>query len=167
MHRMKLEWSFQSFWPKQKFSKSLETQLAEALDWRANILVADFVADFDIYCTRHPMRHPSCFPFCMVRVLMKFRSPVILKAMQPLVYLAVRGWLGWIQFVERSRRAFLNSSLVLVAAGAVHCWAVVYSLFVAVHTRAMRSALSWFSFVELGFEAFWNWQRAWRHSSRF
>ncbi|CAJ1415147.1 unnamed protein product [Effrenium voratum] len=58
--------------------------------------------------------------------------------MQPLVYLAVRGWLGWIQFVERSRRAFLNSSLVLVAAGAVHCWAVVYSLFVAVHTRAMR-----------------------------
>lgn len=73
---------------KQKFSKSLETQLAEA--------------------------------------------------MQPLVYLAVRGWLGWIQFVERSRRAFLNSSLVLVAAGAVHCWAVVYSLFVAVHTRAMR-----------------------------
>ncbi|CAE7292781.1 unnamed protein product [Symbiodinium natans] len=58
--------------------------------------------------------------------------------MQPLVYLAVRGWLGWIQFVERSKRAFLNSSLVLVAAGAVHCWAVVYSLFVAVHTRAMR-----------------------------
>ena len=88
------------------------------------------------------MRHPLCFPFCMVRVLMKFGSPVILKAMQPLVYLAVRGWLGWIQFVERSRRAFLNSSLVLVAAGAVHCWAVVYSLFVAVHTRAMRSALS-------------------------
>ena len=69
--------------------------------------------------------------------------------MQPLVYLAVRGWLGWIQFVERSKRAFLNSSLVLVAAGAVHCWAVVYSLFVAVHTRAMRQALSFLGFYVL------------------
>mmetsp|Transcript_23285 Transcript_23285/g.42088 ORF Transcript_23285/g.42088 Transcript_23285/m.42088 type:complete len:404 (-) Transcript_23285:76-1287(-) len=58
--------------------------------------------------------------------------------MQPLVYLAVRVWLGWVQFIERSERAFINSPLVLVAAGSVHSWAVVYSLFVAVHTRAMR-----------------------------
>jgi len=58
--------------------------------------------------------------------------------MQPLAYLAVRALLGWIQFVERSERAFLNNPLALVAAGAVHSWAVVYSLFVAVHTRAMR-----------------------------
>lgn len=58
--------------------------------------------------------------------------------MQPLAYLAVRALLGWVQMVERSERAFLSNPLVLVAAGAVHCWAVVYSLFVAVHTRAMR-----------------------------
>mmetsp|Transcript_81785 Transcript_81785/g.252499 ORF Transcript_81785/g.252499 Transcript_81785/m.252499 type:complete len:520 (-) Transcript_81785:85-1644(-) len=58
--------------------------------------------------------------------------------MQPLAYLAVRALLGWVQFLERSERAFVGSPLVLVAAGAVHCWAVVYSLFVAVHTRAMR-----------------------------
>mmetsp|Transcript_44467 Transcript_44467/g.102773 ORF Transcript_44467/g.102773 Transcript_44467/m.102773 type:complete len:530 (-) Transcript_44467:153-1742(-) len=58
--------------------------------------------------------------------------------MQPLAYLAVRGLLAWVQFVQRSERAFVNNPLVLVAGGAVHCWAVVYSLFVAVHTRAMR-----------------------------
>mmetsp|Transcript_152890 Transcript_152890/g.490457 ORF Transcript_152890/g.490457 Transcript_152890/m.490457 type:complete len:527 (-) Transcript_152890:301-1881(-) len=58
--------------------------------------------------------------------------------MQPLAYLAVRAMLGWIQFVERSERAFLSSALLQVACGAVHSWAVVYSLFVAVHTRAMR-----------------------------
>uniref|UniRef100_A0A6V0DSW4 Uncharacterized protein n=1 Tax=Zooxanthella nutricula TaxID=1333877 RepID=A0A6V0DSW4_9DINO len=58
--------------------------------------------------------------------------------MQPLAYLAVRALLGWLQLVERTERAFLHNQLVLVAAGAVHSWAVVYSLFVAVHTRAMR-----------------------------
>lgn len=58
--------------------------------------------------------------------------------MQPLAYLAVRVVLGWLQLVQRADRAFVGDPLVLVAAGAVHCWAVVYSLFVAVHTRAMR-----------------------------
>jgi len=58
--------------------------------------------------------------------------------MQPLVYLAVRAFLGWLQHVWRFERAFISSPLLLVAAGAMHSWAVVYSLFVAVHTRAMR-----------------------------
>lgn len=60
--------------------------------------------------------------------------------MQPLLYLAVRALFGWVQFIERSERAFLHNSLVLVGAGAVHCMPVVYSLFVAVHTRALRHA---------------------------
>lgn len=58
--------------------------------------------------------------------------------MQPLAYLAIRGLLGWLQFIERRNRAFLSNPLLLVAAGAAHCWAVVYALFVAIHTRAMR-----------------------------
>jgi len=60
--------------------------------------------------------------------------------MQPLLYLGVRAWLAWLQFCEKSERAFLNSPVVVVAAGAVHSWAVVYSLFVAVHARAARVA---------------------------
>mmetsp|Transcript_31678 Transcript_31678/g.79954 ORF Transcript_31678/g.79954 Transcript_31678/m.79954 type:complete len:581 (-) Transcript_31678:39-1781(-) len=58
--------------------------------------------------------------------------------MQPLAYFAVRGLLGWLQFVEQSDRAFMSNALVLVATGAAHCWAVVYALFIAIHTRAMR-----------------------------
>lgn len=58
--------------------------------------------------------------------------------MQPLAYFAMRALLGWLQFTERSKRAFMSNPLVLVAAGAAHCWAVVYALFVAIHTRAMR-----------------------------
>eukprot|EP00929_Paragymnodinium_shiwhaense_P093393 TRINITY_DN5354_c0_g1_i1.p1 TRINITY_DN5354_c0_g1~~TRINITY_DN5354_c0_g1_i1.p1 ORF type:complete len:554 (+),score=136.94 TRINITY_DN5354_c0_g1_i1:80-1741(+) len=58
--------------------------------------------------------------------------------MQPLVYVAVRALLGWLQFCERGERAFLNNHLVLLAAGVLHSWATVYSLFTAVHTRAMR-----------------------------
>lgn len=60
--------------------------------------------------------------------------------MQPLLYLGARAWLAWLQFCEKSERAFLNSHVVVVAAGAVHSWAVVYSLFVAVHARAARVA---------------------------
>lgn len=60
--------------------------------------------------------------------------------MQPLLYLGARAWLAWLQFCEKSERAFLNSQVVVVAAGAVHSWAVVYSLFVAVHARAARVA---------------------------
>jgi len=58
--------------------------------------------------------------------------------MQPLAYFAVRSLLGWLQFVERSERAFMSDALLLVATGAAHCWAVVYALFIAIHTRAMR-----------------------------
>lgn len=58
--------------------------------------------------------------------------------MQPLAYFAVRSLLGWLQYVERNDRAFVGSALVLVATGAAHCWAVVYALFIAIHTRAMR-----------------------------
>mmetsp|Transcript_111995 Transcript_111995/g.349024 ORF Transcript_111995/g.349024 Transcript_111995/m.349024 type:complete len:591 (-) Transcript_111995:5-1777(-) len=58
--------------------------------------------------------------------------------MQPLAYFAVRSLLGWLQFVERSDRAFVGGALLLVATGAAHCWAVVYALFISIHTRAMR-----------------------------
>lgn len=58
--------------------------------------------------------------------------------MQPLAYFAVRSLLGWLQFVERTDRAFMSNALLLVATGAAHCWAVVYALFIAIHTRAMR-----------------------------
>ncbi|CAJ1455248.1 unnamed protein product, partial [Effrenium voratum] len=58
--------------------------------------------------------------------------------MQPLAYFAVRSLLGWLQWMERAEHAFISNALVLVAAGAAHCWAVVYSLFIAIHTRAMR-----------------------------
>lgn len=58
--------------------------------------------------------------------------------MQPLAYFAVRSLLGWLQWVERSDRAFISNALLLVATGAAHCWAVVYALFIAIHTRAMR-----------------------------
>lgn len=59
-------------------------------------------------------------------------------AMQPIAYFAVRSILGWLQFVERGDRAFASSPVLLVATGAAHCWAVVYALFIAIHTRAMR-----------------------------
>lgn len=58
--------------------------------------------------------------------------------MQPLAYFAVRSLLGWLQYVERADRAFISNALLLVATGAAHCWAVVYALFIAIHTRAMR-----------------------------
>lgn len=58
--------------------------------------------------------------------------------MQPLAYFAVRSLLGWLQWIERSDRAFISNALLLVATGAAHCWAVVYALFIAIHTRAMR-----------------------------
>lgn len=60
--------------------------------------------------------------------------------MVPLAYLIIRIFVGLLQFTERYRRAFMSSSLVLVAAGALHCWAIVYALFTAVHSRAERSA---------------------------
>eukprot|EP00928_Gymnodinium_smaydae_P045791 TRINITY_DN30483_c0_g5_i1.p1 TRINITY_DN30483_c0_g5~~TRINITY_DN30483_c0_g5_i1.p1 ORF type:complete len:484 (+),score=60.11 TRINITY_DN30483_c0_g5_i1:201-1652(+) len=59
--------------------------------------------------------------------------------MQPLLYLALRILLGWTQFIERSNRAFLATPLVLISAGAMHSWAVVYAMFLAVYSRAMRS----------------------------
>jgi len=58
--------------------------------------------------------------------------------MQPVIYFGVRAWLSVLQWCERSERAFINNPIVMVAAGTVHSWAVVYSLFVAVHARAMR-----------------------------
>eukprot|EP00434_Breviolum_minutum_P039605 symbB.v1.2.035174.t1/scaffold4679.1/size42772/2 len=58
--------------------------------------------------------------------------------MQPLAYFAVRSLLGWLQWVEKAEHAFISNPLLLVAAGAAHCWAVVYALFIAIHTRAMR-----------------------------
>mmetsp|Transcript_31345 Transcript_31345/g.57493 ORF Transcript_31345/g.57493 Transcript_31345/m.57493 type:complete len:426 (+) Transcript_31345:93-1370(+) len=58
--------------------------------------------------------------------------------MQPLAYFAVRSLLSWLQYVERADRAFVSNSLLLVATGAAHSWAVVYALFIAIHTRAMR-----------------------------
>jgi len=58
--------------------------------------------------------------------------------MQPLAYFAVRSLLGWLQWVEQGDRAFVSNALLLVATGATHCWAVVYALFIAIHTRAMR-----------------------------
>eukprot|EP00747_Dinoflagellata_sp_TGD_P165927 gnl/TRDRNA2_/TRDRNA2_187951_c0_seq1.p1 gnl/TRDRNA2_/TRDRNA2_187951_c0~~gnl/TRDRNA2_/TRDRNA2_187951_c0_seq1.p1 ORF type:complete len:715 (-),score=151.08 gnl/TRDRNA2_/TRDRNA2_187951_c0_seq1:57-2201(-) len=58
--------------------------------------------------------------------------------MPPLVYLAVRCLLGWLQFLERHQRAFVSSTALVVITGAAHCWAVVYSLFIAIHYRAMR-----------------------------
>jgi len=58
--------------------------------------------------------------------------------MQPLAYFAVRSLLGWLQFIERQERAFASNALLLAATGAAHCWAVVYALFIAIHTRAMR-----------------------------
>mmetsp|Transcript_29981 Transcript_29981/g.53638 ORF Transcript_29981/g.53638 Transcript_29981/m.53638 type:complete len:599 (+) Transcript_29981:101-1897(+) len=58
--------------------------------------------------------------------------------MQPLAYFAVRSLLGWLQWVERRDHAFVSNALLLVATGAAHCWAVVYALFIAIHTRAMR-----------------------------
>lgn len=58
--------------------------------------------------------------------------------MQPLAYFAVRSLLGWLQWVEKAEHAFISNPLLLVAAGTAHCWAVVYALFIAIHTRAMR-----------------------------
>mmetsp|Transcript_3205 Transcript_3205/g.8502 ORF Transcript_3205/g.8502 Transcript_3205/m.8502 type:complete len:624 (-) Transcript_3205:105-1976(-) len=58
--------------------------------------------------------------------------------MQPLAYFAARSLLGWLQWMERADRAFVASAPMLVATGAAHCWAVVYALFIAIHTRAMR-----------------------------
>mmetsp|Transcript_45488 Transcript_45488/g.90079 ORF Transcript_45488/g.90079 Transcript_45488/m.90079 type:complete len:707 (-) Transcript_45488:109-2229(-) len=58
--------------------------------------------------------------------------------MWPVAYLLIRACIGWLQFMERSNRAFVNSTLVLAAAGAAHCCLIVYALFLTVHNRAMR-----------------------------
>jgi len=58
--------------------------------------------------------------------------------MWPVAYLLIRACIGWLQFMERSERAFISSSLVLAAAGAAHCCLIVYALFLTVHNRAMR-----------------------------
>eukprot|EP00927_Polykrikos_kofoidii_P047862 TRINITY_DN42149_c0_g1_i1.p1 TRINITY_DN42149_c0_g1~~TRINITY_DN42149_c0_g1_i1.p1 ORF type:complete len:630 (+),score=96.42 TRINITY_DN42149_c0_g1_i1:95-1891(+) len=58
--------------------------------------------------------------------------------MQPDGYLSARLFLAWLQFLERDSRAFCAPPLLIVATGAAHSWAVVYALFIAIHTRAMR-----------------------------
>jgi len=58
--------------------------------------------------------------------------------MQPLAYLAVRACIGWIQFLERDERAFLSNVPIVLTTGPVHCWSVVYALFIAVHLRTFR-----------------------------
>lgn len=55
-----------------------------------------------------------------------------------MAYFAVRLLLGWLQHIERADRAFVNNGFLIVASGAAHAWAVVYALFIAIHTRAMR-----------------------------
>mmetsp|Transcript_37006 Transcript_37006/g.73238 ORF Transcript_37006/g.73238 Transcript_37006/m.73238 type:complete len:728 (-) Transcript_37006:156-2339(-) len=58
--------------------------------------------------------------------------------MQPLAYLAVRACIGWIQFLECDDRAFLSNVPIVLTTGPVHCWSVVYALFIAVHLRTFR-----------------------------
>lgn len=58
--------------------------------------------------------------------------------MQPVVYLLVRIALTWLQYLERETRAFVHDTQVVLVAGAAHCWAVVYALFVAVLARVSR-----------------------------
>jgi len=58
--------------------------------------------------------------------------------MQPLAYLAVRACISWIQFLERKHRAFLSNVPIVLTTGPVHCWSVVYALFIAVHLRTFR-----------------------------
>lgn len=58
--------------------------------------------------------------------------------MLPIMYLLVRVCVGWLQFRERSTRAFVHNSMLLTAAGVGHCCAIVSALFMAVHNRAMR-----------------------------
>eukprot|EP00929_Paragymnodinium_shiwhaense_P001500 TRINITY_DN101726_c0_g1_i1.p1 TRINITY_DN101726_c0_g1~~TRINITY_DN101726_c0_g1_i1.p1 ORF type:complete len:681 (-),score=151.76 TRINITY_DN101726_c0_g1_i1:187-2229(-) len=83
--------------------------------------------------------------------------------MHPVAYFAARLLTTWLQFLERRERAFVRSTALLTAAGVLHSWAVVYALFVAIHTRAMRHRQqvsytsanyaehlpSWVSFVEV------------------
>jgi hypothetical protein len=58
--------------------------------------------------------------------------------MQPVIYLLVRLVLSWLQYLEREDRAFRQTSQAVLVAGAAHCWAVVYALFVAVLARCSR-----------------------------
>jgi len=58
--------------------------------------------------------------------------------MQPLAYLAVRCCIGWIQFLEHSGHAFVCNVPVVLTTGPVHCWSIVYALFIAVHLRTYR-----------------------------
>lgn len=58
--------------------------------------------------------------------------------MQPLVYLGARVALAYLQILERSSRAFVCSVPTVLAAGAAHCWAVVYALIVAVLMQMIR-----------------------------
>merc|ERR1740117_643162 len=59
--------------------------------------------------------------------------------MQPIVYLLVRIGLTWLQYLERDSRAFVHNTQLVLVAGAAHCWAVVYALFVAVLARVARN----------------------------
>jgi len=59
--------------------------------------------------------------------------------MQPVVYLLVRIALTWLQYLERDTRAFAHGTQLVLVAGAAHCWAVVYALFVAVLARVARN----------------------------
>mmetsp|Transcript_82722 Transcript_82722/g.246745 ORF Transcript_82722/g.246745 Transcript_82722/m.246745 type:complete len:609 (+) Transcript_82722:50-1876(+) len=58
--------------------------------------------------------------------------------MQPLAYLAIRCCISWIQFLERKDRAFVSSTSIVLTTGPVHCWSLVYALFIAVHLRTYR-----------------------------
>uniref|UniRef100_A0A7S4SM97 Uncharacterized protein n=1 Tax=Alexandrium monilatum TaxID=311494 RepID=A0A7S4SM97_9DINO len=58
--------------------------------------------------------------------------------MQPLAYFAARMLFGWLQYLEKSDRAFVSNGLLIIATGAAHAWAVVYAMFIAIHMRAMR-----------------------------
>lgn len=58
--------------------------------------------------------------------------------MQPVIYLLVRVVLTWVQYLERDSRAFAHGTQLALVAGAAHCWAVVYALFVAVLARVAR-----------------------------
>mmetsp|Transcript_12174 Transcript_12174/g.22425 ORF Transcript_12174/g.22425 Transcript_12174/m.22425 type:complete len:629 (-) Transcript_12174:53-1939(-) len=58
--------------------------------------------------------------------------------MQPAAYLLTRSLIAWLQLLEKDAHAFSNSPQIVIAAGAGHCWAVSYALFVAVLVRAVR-----------------------------
>lgn len=58
--------------------------------------------------------------------------------MQPLVYLSARLVLSYLQLLERHDRAFITSSAATLATGGGHCWAIVYSLMIAVLMQVVR-----------------------------